>query len=135
MYQLEFTRVHDYSSDDQGIIIPAVLRSGPNHVPVAASLDTGAWFCVFRTEVAEALGLDLTSGSHKGFRTANSGFEAFGHEVELTALGVVTHALVYFFADPMINKNVLGRIGWLDRVRLGLIHHDSRIYLAPYDHT
>jgi len=41
--------------------------------------------------------------------------------------------MVYFFADPLIDKNVLGRIGWLDRVRLGLIHQDNKIYLAPYD--
>jgi hypothetical protein len=67
------------------------------------------------------------------FRTANSAFEAFGHEVEISVLGIVTNALVYFFADPAIDRNVLGRIGWLDRVRLGLVHHDSKVYLAPYD--
>ena len=77
MYQLNFTRVHDYSGDDESIVIPVVLRSGANQVPVAASVDTGASFCVFGTEIAEALGLDLTSGIHKRFRTANSGFEAY----------------------------------------------------------
>ena len=96
-------------------------------------MDTGASFCVFGTEIAEALGLDLTSGIRKRFRTANSGFEAYGHEVELIVFGVATQSVVYFFADPMIDKNVLVRIGWLDRVRLGLVHHDNKIYLAPYD--
>ena len=33
----------------------------------------------------------------------------------------------------MIVKNVLGRAGWLDRVRLGLVDHDSILYLAPYE--
>jgi hypothetical protein len=133
MYQLEFTRVYDYSGDDESVVIPVVLSSGANQVPLAASVDTGASFCVFRTEIAEALGLDLAGGIGKRFRTANSGFEAYGHEVELTAFGVETHSMVYFFADPTIDKNVLGRTGWLDRVRLGLIHHDSKIYLAPCD--
>jgi len=41
--------------------------------------------------------------------------------------------LIYFFADPMIDKKVLGRTGWLDRFRLGLIHHDNKIYLSSYD--
>ena len=41
--------------------------------------------------------------------------------------------MVNFFADPMIDKNVHGRTGWLDRVLLGLNHHDNKIYLAPYD--
>ena len=132
MHQLEFDRVHDYSSGDESITIP-VDRSGSNHVPVMANVDTDAAFCVFGAEIAEALGLDLVSGVRKRFRTANSGFEAYGHEVEIAALGVVTNSTVYFFADPTIEKNVLGRIGWLDRVRLGLVQHDNKIYLAPYD--
>ena len=133
MHQLDFTRVYDYPRDAESVAIPVALRSGVNQVRVAASVDTGASFCLFGTEIAETLGLDLTSGILKRFRTANSGFEAYGHEVELTVLGVATQSIVYFFADPMIDKNVLGRTGWLDRVRLGLIHHDNKIYVAPYD--
>jgi hypothetical protein len=40
---------------------------------------------------------------------------------------------VYFFADERINKNLLGRVGGLDRVRFGLVDHDQELYLAPYD--
>ena len=109
------------------------LRSGEHWVQVVASVDTGATFCVFSAEVADSLGLDLTSGEPKRFRTANSRLETFGHEIEIRTMGVVTHSMVYFFADPFINKNVLGRVGWIDRVRIGLVDHDSRIYLAPYD--
>lgn len=132
MFQLEFTRVYEYSGEDESVVVPVTLRSGANQVPVAATVDTGASFCIFRTEIANALDLDLTSGIRKRFRTANSGFEAYGHEIEIIAFGVATHSMVYFFADPMIDKNVLGRTGWLDRVRLGLNHHDNKIYLAPY---
>jgi hypothetical protein len=133
MYHLEFARLHGYSGQGESLMIPVALRSGANRVAVAASVDTGASFCLFGTEVAEALGLEVTSGIRQRFRTANSGFEAYGHEVEIQVLGLATHSLVYFFADRMIDKNVLGRTGWLDRVRLGLIHYDSQIYLAPYD--
>jgi len=61
MHRLEFAEVYDYSGEDESVVIPVVLRSGANEVPVAASLDTGASFCIFGTEIAEALGLDLTS--------------------------------------------------------------------------
>jgi hypothetical protein len=88
---------------------------------------------VFGARIADALGLTLEDGVRRRFRTANSGFEAFGHEVELSVLGVITRAMVYFFADPVIDRNVPGRIGWLDRVRLGLVHQDSKVYLAPHD--
>ncbi len=133
MHELQFTGVHSYASDKDGISVPVELRSGSAVVRLAANVDTGATFCIFRSEVAEALGLDLKSGLHQRFRTANSNFEAFGHEVELTVLDVTAHSTVYFFADEAINKNVLGRVGWLDRVRLGLVDHDGSLYLAPYN--
>jgi hypothetical protein len=41
--------------------------------------------------------------------------------------------MVYFFGDERINKNLLGRAGWLDRIRLGLVDHDGELYLASYD--
>jgi hypothetical protein len=28
---------------------------------------------------------------------------------------------------------VLGRVGWLNRVRLGLIDYDGRLFLSAYD--
>jgi hypothetical protein len=46
---------------------------------------------------------------------------------------VTTVSTVHFFADASINKNVLGRVGWLDRVRLALVDHETTMYLAPYD--
>lgn len=41
--------------------------------------------------------------------------------------------MVFFFADAEIAKNVLGRRGWLDRVRIGIVDHDQLPYLANYD--
>ena len=133
MHQLEFTHVYDYSGEDERVVVPVILSAGARQIRLAASVDTGASFCVFGSEIAEMLGLSLERGANMRFRTANSGFEAFGFELEISVLGVTTNSMVYFFADPMIDRNVLGRIGWLDRVRLGLVHHDSKVYLAPYD--
>ena len=133
MYQIDFTTIHSYNGEREGISVPVVLKAGENSVRLAASIDTGATFCIFRNELADALGLDPANATLKRFRTANSSFEAFGHEVEISVLGVTTVSTVYFFADASINKNVLGRVGWLDRVRLGLVDHDTTVYLAPYD--
>lgn len=119
MYQIEFNTVHSYGSEREGISAPVVLKAGEISVRLAASIDTGATFCLFRNELAEVLGLDPANAPLKRFRTANSSFEAFGQEVEISVLGVTTFSNVYFFADASINKNVLGRVGWLNRVRLG----------------
>ncbi|HEV3202078.1 MAG TPA: hypothetical protein VGZ73_29470 [Bryobacteraceae bacterium] len=67
------------------------------------------------------------------FSTATGRVQAFGHMVTLTVLNIEFESMVYFFADERINKNLLGRIGWLDRVRFGLVDHDEELYLAPYD--
>jgi hypothetical protein len=78
------------------------------------------------------LGIEITSGVKKRFHTANSSFDAYGHELEIDAFGIRTFATVYFFEDPLIRKNVLGRSGWLDRVRIGISDYDRAIYLAAY---
>ena len=41
--------------------------------------------------------------------------------------------MIFFFADTEIVKNVLGRKGWLDRVRIGIVDYDRLIYIARYD--
>ena len=104
MYQIEFTSVHSYGSEREGISVPVILKAGENSVRVAESIDTGATFCIFRNELADALGLDPATAILKPFRTANSSFEALGHEVEISVLGVTTVSTVYFFADASINK-------------------------------
>ena len=100
---------------------------------LTASIDTGATHCLFERAYAEALRIDLEQGELMNFRTANSRFDAFGHEVILNVLGIEFLSTVYFFADSEIRKSVLGRGGWLDRVRLGIVNYDRQIYLSAYD--
>jgi hypothetical protein len=79
VYQIDFTTIRSYSGEREGISVPVVLKAGENSVRLAASIDTGATFCIFRNELADALGLDPANATLKRFRTANSSFEAFGH--------------------------------------------------------
>ena len=133
MELLRFSRVHSYAQHDFAITVPVTLRSGDREVDLVASVDTGAAFCLFERAYAEILGLDVETGARKWFTTANSRFEAYGHEVTMQVLGIETFALVYFFGDPVIRKNVLGRRGWIDRLRLGLVDYEQKLYVAPYD--
>jgi predicted aspartyl protease len=132
MHQLWFSHAHSYSGQDAAITLPVVLRSGNRLVDLIASLDTGASSCLFESGYAAELGLDLESGVMAAFRTANSNFNAYGHEVQIEVLGITVHSLVYFFADQAIRKNVLGRRGWLDRLRLAIVDYDRALYLGGY---
>jgi len=67
------------------------------------------------------------------FATANSHFEAYGHEVTIRTLDLEVYSLVFFFADANIVKNVLGRHGWLDRLTVGIVDHDQLLYLRADD--
>jgi hypothetical protein len=53
--------------------------------------------------------------------------------VTVEAAELRIEAMVYFFADERSNKNLLGRTGWLNRVRFGLVEHDQKLFLAGYD--
>ena len=131
--QFDFGTAHSYANSRDGIAIPVFLRSGEIEVEFTAMLDTGATFCLFQRSYCEALGLDLKAGLRQEFRTATGRFEAYGHELTLSTLGIEMDATVYFFADAAIRKNVLGRCGWLDRVRLAVVDYEQVLCLAPYD--
>ena len=79
------------------------------------------------------LGLRVEDGDRQRFETANSWFEAYGHEISIEVLGIELLAMAYFFADPSIERNVLGLRGWLDRLQFGLVDYDQLVYLAHYD--
>lgn len=132
-YHLRFSERHTYDSRREGITIPAVLKAGGKRVELLAKIDTGASQCLFKYGYGEALGLRVEEGVRRTFATANSRFGAYGHEISIQVLGTETTATAYFFADPGIERNVLGRGGWLDRLRFGLVDYDQVVYLADYN--
>lgn len=133
--RLDFGISHIYNDRDNGISIPVKLIAGTRDVDLTAIVDTGSTFCLFERAIGEWLGLDIEAGDRQEFRTAAGRFVAFGHELTLSTLGLEIDATVYFFADAAIRKNVLGRRGWLDRVRLGIVDYEQVLYLEPYAST
>jgi len=130
---LSFRERHAYRSSDPGVSIPFSLSSGKETVRSSAKVDTGAEYCLFDRGLAEALLIEVERGAPLDFSTVAGGFRAYGHELTLTVLSLEVHALVYFYENPSFTRNVLGRNGWLDRVRLGLVDYDSAVYLSAYD--
>ena len=116
-----------------GISLPVVLRRGPETVDLLAHVDTVATNCLFEREHGEMLNLDIEAGQPKTFSTATGRVETFGHLVSLDVMDLTFESMVYFFADPRVNKNLLGRTGWLDRIRFGLVEYDNLLYLVAYD--
>ncbi|MBI3210403.1 MAG: hypothetical protein HYZ37_16075 [Candidatus Solibacter usitatus] len=129
---LDFETSHRYTSAIEGIDVPVALYVGRQSVELVGKLDTGAAHCIFERKYAEMLALDVESGRLQPFRTVAGSFNAYQHEVTIQTLGIEFSAVVFFAQDPVFNRNFLGRAGWADRLRIGIVDYDRMLYLSPY---
>jgi predicted aspartyl protease len=130
--RLEFALLHHYNMFVEGITVPIILKYGDLVTTFDAKVDTGSTYCVFERGNGEGLGIEIESGIPIQMGTATGDFRAFGHELTLTVLGIETVSTVYFAESDYFDRNVLGRIGWLNKVKLGLIEEENKLYLSEY---
>lgn len=131
MHTLTFETLHHYDLREVGVSLPVQLRFGGQVVDIAAKVDTGADNCIFAREYGERLGIDIEQGTPQNFGTATGHFLGYGHELILDVLGVEFVSTVYFAQDEYFRRNVLGRIGWLDRIAFGLVDYEGKLYINP----
>ena len=129
---LEFDTVHEYSLFKIGIAVGATLAKQNFSVDIDSRIDTGSTYCVFERHYGTTLNLDVESGIAVNIGTATGSFRAYGHELTLTVFGIENVPTVYFAESDYFDRNVLGRIGWLDRVKLGLIEREGKLFLSEY---
>lgn len=129
---LSYDEVYFYNTLKKGITVPVYLKYDKLTVDLKAKIDTGAENCIFERKHAERLGVEVERGELQQFSTATSGFLAYGHEVTINVLEIETVSTVYFAKEESFTRNVLGRQGWLDRVKLGLIDYEGKLFLSEY---
>jgi hypothetical protein len=127
---LEFEADFGYEETAAGILVPTRLIHDGRSVELSARLDTGAADCLFDRFYADILGLPV-AGLERTYRTVTGSFQAFGHEITIETLGLRWSALVFFHAMGNPAHSFVGRRGWLDRVRLGVVHGERRLFLGP----
>jgi hypothetical protein len=130
MHQLDFATRYPYTPSPRGIEIPIELYYGAESVRLRAKIDTGASACFFQRAYAEELGIQVESGELETFDTPGGPFEAYSHMVEIDCLGHRNPSRVYFARALTFSRNTLGREGWLDHHRMGLIDFQSLLYLG-----
>lgn len=86
--------------------------------------------CIFERYYGERLELDVETGTPIEIGTATGSFRAYGFELTLSVLDIETVSTVYFAESEYFDRNVLGRIGWLDRMKLGLIEQEGKLFLS-----
>lgn len=132
VYTLTFDRRHAYP-DTAGITLPVLIKLGERQVRLLAKVDTGASLCILQREYGEALGLDIERGTRQQVATVTGSFTTYGHTVTLVTADYEFATTVYFAAERDYHRNVLGRQGWLEQVRLGIIDYDKQLYLSRYE--
>lgn len=133
-YDLTFDETHDYSHSGlrAGIVVPVTISTSGTTVHLTASVDTGASYCIFERGNGELLGLNVNAGELEVLGTATGTFRAYGHSLTFSVFGNSFDVMVYFAEYEGFGRNVLGRRGWLDRVRLGVVDYEGKLYLSKY---
>lgn len=131
-FTLTFEKFTEYDAGLAGITLRIKLRLSEKTVTFPAKIDTGSTDCVFARQFAEQLQLKIEDGERVRFGTAAGGFWAYRHDLTLSFLNYEFDVNVCFAEDETFNRNVLGRHGFLDRVVLGLVDYEGKLYLAKY---
>lgn len=134
VYELSFNKAFIYDSRQKGITLPVTLELLGQAVSFEAKVDTGASCCIFERRHGEDLGIEVESGIEQRIETATGIFTTYGHDVTLSVLGYEFDSTVYFAAQYSFVRNVLGRVGWLDRVKIAIIDYDCKLYLSNYNY-
>jgi hypothetical protein len=132
-YALTFSSLENYDAGKVGIKVPMFLSFGGKTISLFAKVDTGSTYCIFERIYGERLGIDIEQGYRQYVGTAVGGFVVYGHEVTLSVCGFDFYSTVFFAQEESIRRNVLGRFGWLNKIRLGSIDYDGLPYLSRYD--
>lgn len=132
-YQLEFEKLIRYDAGQTGISLSVELRLGKDSTTFEAKIDTGSSFCIFERRHGEKLGLQIETGLRNRVGTATDSFWVFGHQVTLIIEEYQFDVMVYFAEDENFKRNVLGRRGAIENMRIGIIDYDGKLYLNRYE--
>jgi hypothetical protein len=133
MFQLHFEKLLEYDTAKTGINLNVILKLAGKTVNLTAKIDTGADHCIFERRFGEELGLKIEDGIKQRFSTATGTFLAYGHNVGLITEGLEFDSFIFFYENENQTPSVLGRFGWLDRIILGLVDYEGKLFLNRYE--
>ncbi len=92
-------------------------------------IDSGADYCIFHAEVAEVLGIPLTSGKKMTFYgTSGAAQLAYFHEVQIEAAGWPIDLYCGFSSEMQsLPYGLLGQTGFFDQFKIEFDYQNKRI--------
>jgi hypothetical protein len=89
--------------------------------------------CRFQRELGERLGISIENGTRVNLGSLAGSLPAYDHSVTLYTLALEFESVVYFAAEYGLERNLLGREGWLQKIRVAIVDYDSTVYFSHYD--
>lgn len=112
-------------------IIEIIIRSKNNFAIYPVLIDSGADYCIFNIELAEALGVKLTKKRTDFRGVGKEKIKGFWGEVEIK-LGDKSYQTKAIFADISdFGHGVLGQQGFFDHFDVRLSYHKQIIEIEP----
>ncbi|MEP7342884.1 MAG: hypothetical protein ABI977_34465 [Acidobacteriota bacterium] len=130
-FQLSFPIRRRFQTTEVGILIPCSLERNGIIMDFKAKVDLGSEYCLFQREVADELEIEVEDGVPVRLGTLAGSLTAFAHTVVVNTFELEFESTVLFNPAYGTNRNILGRIGWLNNLHFGLTMDDEMIYLGP----
>ena len=113
-------------------IIPIKLVSKNNLVYTSALIDSGASICLFKSEIANQLGINLEKGKEILLEGISGKISIYIHSVSVE-IENTKHIIPIGFSDEYTASfNLIGRKGFFDKFQINFNEKHLLVELNPY---
>ncbi|PIP04701.1 hypothetical protein COX53_01045 [candidate division WWE3 bacterium CG23_combo_of_CG06-09_8_20_14_all_40_14] len=99
-------------------VVPLSLEFGAKKKEFFALVDSGATVSIFRSEVAESLGINIEKGKEIYLGGVGGRIRGYLHRLKIEVAGKRFICPIVFSRDYLVSFNLLGRQGFFKRFRI-----------------
>lgn len=122
-----------YKTDAQGNsfpVIPLSLKFANKKKEFFALVDSGATISIFRSEVADSLGIDINSGKEIYLGGVGGRIKGYIHKLEVEIGGKQFTCPIVFSYEYLVSFNLLGRAAFFEKFKIIFEEENNKLILA-----
>lgn len=126
------SKIYKYQSDVRGNynpLIPIRLKHSKIQNNYLALIDSGATISIFKTDVAEFLGIDIEKGNEIELRGAGGWFKGYVHNLSAEIGGRKFRCEVVFSRDYQVSLNIIGRRNFFEKFKITFDEKNKSVIL------
>jgi len=130
MIERSYTRINNVSFP----LVPVTLTKSDGNTlpPILALVDSGAIISLFHADIAQLLGLDLTTGDKIPLTGIKDSLEAYVHLVQCQIDGYTCSLRIAFSAELTTDFQVLGRLDFFEKCKVLFDEANQKLYITPH---